>query len=101
MNIKAKIIRTVTDRPVLRAVCDVILDDAMVIHHVLLAENGDKSFVFMPYQTWTDEAGKTRYFDVVELMTAEIKEQILRAVSEVYDSAMKQKSKNEGREKNV
>lgn len=100
MNIKAKIIRTVTDRPVLRAVCDVILDDSMVIHHVLLAENGDKSFVFMPYQTWTDEAGKTKYFDIVDLLTEEIKEQILRAVTEAYDSAMEKESKDERRDEN-
>ena len=55
----------------------------------------------MPNRTWTDADGKTRYFDVVELMTDEIRQKILHAVVEAYDSVMKEKSNNEGRENNV
>ena len=101
MNIEVKRMRIVTNQSVLRAVFTLTLDDAVVIHSVFLAEKDGRQFVFMPFMTWNDEEGQEHHYNVVDLMTEEIKEQILRAVSEAYDSAMKQKSKNEGREKNV
>lgn len=101
MNIEAKVTRTVKNQPVLRAICDILVDDAVLIHNILLAEADGKYYVFMPCRTWTDEAGKTHYYDIVELMTEEIRQQILHAVVEAYDSVMKEKSNNEGREENV
>ena len=101
MTIKAKITRIVNGLPVLRAISDILIDDAVLVHNILLSEAGGEYYVFMPYRTWTDEDGKTRYFDVVELMTDEIRQKILHAVVEAYDSVMKEKSNNEGRENNV
>ena len=101
MNIEVKRMRIVTNQSVLRAVFTLTLDDAVVIHSVFLAEKDGRQFVFMPFMTWNDEEGQEHHYHVVDFMTDEIKEQILRAVTEAYDSAMKQKSKNEGREKNV
>ena len=101
MTIKAKITRVVNGLPVLRAISDVLIDDAVLVHNILLSEAGGKYYVFMPNRTWTDEDGKTRYFNVVELMTDEIRQKILHAVVEAYDSVMKEKSNNEGRENNV
>jgi len=83
MTIKAKITRIVNGLPVLRAISDILIDDAVLVHNILLSD------------------GKTRYFDVVELMTDEIRQKILHAVVEAYDSAMKEKSNNERRENNV
>ena len=100
-TIKAKITRIVNGLPVLRAISDILIDDAVLVHNILLSEAGGEYYVFMPYRTWTDEDGKTRYFDVVELMTDEIRQKILHAVVEAYDSVMKEKSNNEGRENNV
>ena len=101
MTIKAKITRIVNGLPVLRAISDILIDDAVLVHNILLSEAGGEYYVFMPYRTWTDEAGKTHYYDIVELMTEEIRQQILHAVVDAYDSVMKEKSNNEGREENV
>lgn len=101
MNIKVKRMRIVTNQSVLRAVFELALDDAVVIHSVFLAEKDGRQFVFMPFMTWNDKEGNEHHYNVVELMTEKIKEQILRAVTEAYDSAIKNKSIEEGRENNV
>ena len=100
MNIKVKRMRIVTNQSVLRAVFELALDDAVVIHSVFLAEKDGRQFVFMPFMTWNDKEGNEHHYNVVELMTEKIKEQILRAVTEAYDSAMEKESKDERRDEN-
>ena len=101
MNIKAKINRIFSDKASMRAISEVVIDDAVVIHGVRLMERDGRQYLAMPFRTWKDKTGEELSRDVAHPITSEARQQMLRAVLEAYDSAMKEGLQDEGREENA
>ena len=60
MKVEAKIIRTYEGRN-LKALADIVIDEAIVIHNVRLFEKKFASYIGMPSEKWKDDKGQKRF----------------------------------------
>ncbi len=101
MTLKVKINRVFTNKPSMQAICEIVIDDAVVIHDVRLMEKDGRQYITMPYRKWKDKAGEERVLDVAHPVTAEARQKMLRAVVNAYDSVMEKGLNEEGRNEDV
>lgn len=85
MNIKVKVKKTF-DNSKRKAICDVTIDDKIVIHGVGLIESDKGTFISMPSEKWKNKAGETKHSDIVHAITAEARAELFNAVKEAYAS---------------
>lgn len=83
MNIKAKVVKTF-DKGTVKAVCDVTLDNAFVIHGVKLIKGQKGDFISMPSDSWKNSKGEVQHTDIVHPMDANTRATLYRVVSDAY-----------------
>ena len=85
MKIEAKVSKTF-DSGVVKAICDVTLDNAFAIHGVKLIETQNGRFVSMPAEKWKNSQGETQHKDVVHPLHADVRRELFEAVEKAYES---------------
>ena len=83
MEIKVQMKQLVNNKTT-KAVADVIIDNAVVIHQVRVVEGEKGNFVSMPREKWTARDGVVRYRDVVNPVSASARNEIQDAVLSAY-----------------
>lgn len=72
------------DKPI-KAIASVTVDDAIAIHNVKLIKNADKTFIAMPFESFTDKNGKKIRKDVVHPISSEVRKDLESAVIAAYE----------------
>lgn len=85
MKIEANVVKRF-DTGTVKAVCDVTLDGAFVIHGVKLIKGQKGDFVSMPSDTWENSQGEVKHKDIVHPLNSEIRTQLFKAVSNAYEA---------------
>lgn len=87
MKIDAKVVKTF-DKGNVKAICDLTLDDAFVIHGVKLIKGQNGDFVSMPSDKWKNTQGDVKHSDIVHPLDSDTRAQLFKAVSVAYDAHM-------------
>lgn len=85
MKIKAKVIKTY-DTGNVKAVCDLMFDDAFVVHGVKLIGKQNGEFVSMPSDIWKNAQGEIKRIDIAHPLESETRQQIFNAVVDAYET---------------
>ena len=83
MKIEAKITKTFTEGT-MKAVADVSIDDAFLIHGVKLIDGNKGTFISMPSNAWQDKEGKYHHDDIVHPVNSETRAEMFKAVKAAY-----------------
>ena len=95
MKVEAKIIRTYEGRN-LKALADIVIDEAIVIHNVRLFEKKFASYIGMPSEKWNDDKGQKRFRAICHPISLSAGNAIFDAV---YTAYIKSKQKNSKQQK--
>ena len=94
MTIKPKIVKTF-DTGKIRAIADVTIDEAFVVHGLKVIDGENGCFVAMPNTSYTDKKGEKKYQDTFHPVTAEAREKLTDAVIKAYDTEYAQQRDKE------
>ena len=94
MKIQAKVVKTF-DTGNVKAVCDIMFEDAFVVHGVRFIRGQKGDFVAMPSDKWKNTQGDIRHIDIAHPLDTETRVQIFKAVSDAYDAHVQSNGINE------
>ena len=78
-----------------KAYASVTIGGMFAVHGLRVVDSAKGLFVSMPYNTYKDAQGDTKYQDVFHAVTAESRQAIIDSVSQAYEQALSQ-SQTEG-----
>lgn len=64
----------------IKAVCDVVIAETVVVHGVRVVEGNEGLFVSFPCERKLDREGVVRYYDIVHPVTAEARTELTELV---------------------
>lgn len=85
MKFTVKIRNVFDNDKAMKAVASVTIDNAFAIHDVKVIKTEDKTFIAMPYETYTDKDGKETRRDVAHPINAETRKALESAVISAYE----------------
>jgi len=85
MIIKAEIKKRINGDKAIKAIADVVIDNAVVIHGIGVVETERKRYITMPNSQWKDKDGEAKQRDVCHPISSAARKQIEDAVFEEYD----------------
>ena len=68
----------------IKAVCDVVIADSVVVHGVRVVEGKEGLFVSFPCERKVDREGVVRHYDIVHPITAEARTELTDTVLNEY-----------------
>lgn len=83
MKLEATVKKTF-DSGKIKAIADVVIDDAIAIHGIKLIEGERGMFLAMPYDQWSNKQGKVNRNDIVHPITAVARSDLYHCVHEAY-----------------
>lgn len=94
MDIIAKVVKTFETGAV-KAVCDVTLDNAIVIHGVKLVKGQKGDFVSMPSDSWKNKNGEVQHSDIAHPLDVSTRSALFQAVSDAYQNHVHPMTRNQ------
>lgn len=85
MKFTVKIRNVFDNEKAMKAVASVTVDDAIAIHNVKVIKTADKTFVAMPFESYTDKDGKETRRDIVHPINSEVRKNMESAVIAAYE----------------
>ena len=83
MKIEAKITKTFAEGT-MKAIADISIDNAILIHGVKLIDGNKGTFISMPSNAWQDKDGNFHHDDIVHPMNSETRGEMLNSVKAAY-----------------
>lgn len=93
MNLKANIKKLYKDRKQIKALADVVIDNAVVIHGIKVCEGENGKYVLMPSFRWTNKDGESVTTNVCYPINEEVRTEINDAVLGAYEIELIEMSK--------
>lgn len=83
----------------IKAICDIVIADAVVVHGVRVVEGKDGLFVSFPCERKVDWEGVVRHYDIVHPITAEVRAGLTETVLGEYRRQLEGSNENQAQEK--
>ena len=74
----------------IKAFASVTIGGMFAVHGLKVMDSAKGMFVSMPYNSYKDAQGETRYQDVFHAVTSESRQAIIDSVSQAYEQALSQ-----------